>query len=125
MCTNHGQCYGDAVGLTNGRVVMAYDHRYPTSVTSARAIVSHDEADSWRDEVYYLSHGDVAGYAMTVTLDGEEMLTMTGSFYANGDPAGWNDVVGQTPPDHPLAAGGLTPAYNMDAIGGHTFECAK
>ena len=96
VCTDHGQCYGDAVGLTKGRVVMVYDHRYPRNASSARAIISDDEAHSWRDEVYYLSHGDVAGYAMTVTLDGEEMLTITGSFYANGGPAGWGDLLGRT-----------------------------
>ncbi|MBP87531.1 MAG: hypothetical protein CMJ64_12535 [Planctomycetaceae bacterium] len=94
VTTECGQCHGAAVGLRNKRVVMVYDHRYPRPMSSARAVVSDDEGKMWRDEVYYLSNGLVAGFARTITLDGEEMLTLTGSYY--GEKLGWNDVTGNT-----------------------------
>ena len=49
-------------------------------MSSARAVVSDDEGKTWRDEVYYLSNAPIAGFARTITLDGEEMLTLTGTF---------------------------------------------
>jgi hypothetical protein len=94
VTTECGQCHGAAVGLRNKRVVMVYDHRYPRSMSSARAVVSNDEGQTWRNEVYYLSNGLVAGFARTITLDGEEMLTLTGSYYR--EKLGWNDVTGNT-----------------------------
>ena len=89
-----GQCHGAAVGLRNKRLVMVHDHRYPRPMSSARAMVSDDEGKTWRDEVYYLSNGLVAGFARTITLDGEQMLTLTGSYY--GEKIGWDDVTGHT-----------------------------
>ena len=94
VATECGQCHGAAVGLRNKRAVMVYDHRYPRPMSSARAVVSNDEGQTWRDEVYYLSNGLVAGFARTITLDGEEMLTLTGSYY--GEKLSWNDVTGNT-----------------------------
>ena len=94
VATECGQCHGAAVGLRNKRVVMVYDHRYPRPMSSARAVVSNDEGQTWRNEVYYLSNGLVAGFARTITLDGEEMLTLTGSYYR--EKLGWNDVTGNT-----------------------------
>jgi hypothetical protein len=94
VTTECGQCHGAAIGLKNKRVVLVYDHRYPRPMSSARAVVSDDEGQTWRDEVYYLSNGVVAGFARTSSLDGEEMLTLTGSYY--GDKLGWNDVTGNT-----------------------------
>jgi hypothetical protein len=94
VTTECGQCHGAAVGLQNKRVVMVYDHRYPRPMSSARAVVSSDEGKTWQNEVYYLSNGVVAGFARTITLDGEEMLTLTGSYY--GEKIGWDDVTGNT-----------------------------
>ena len=94
VTTECGQCHGAAVGLRNKRVVMVYDPRYPRPMSSARAVVSNDEGQTWRNEVYYLSNGLVAGFARTITLDGEEMLTLTGSYYR--EKLGWNDVTGNT-----------------------------
>ena len=94
VTTECGQCHGAAVGLHDNRVVMVYDHRYPRAMSSARAIVSDDEGETWRDEVYYLSNGMVAGFARTITLDGDEMFTLTGSYY--GKKLSWNDATGNT-----------------------------
>ena len=94
VTTQFGQCHAAGVGLQNGRVVVVHDHRYPRSMSSARAVVSDDEGQTWRDEVYYLSHGTVAGYARTISLDGQEMLTLTGSHY--GEAGNWHDATGNT-----------------------------
>ena len=58
-------------------------------------MVSLDNGRTWEDEVYYLSHGAVAGYAATVSLDGEEMLTLTGSAYGDAAEA-WENCIGNT-----------------------------
>ena len=57
-------------------------------------MVSHNNGETWQDEVYYLSHGHAAGYAATISLDGEEMLTLTGSCY--GDVGSWDNCIGNT-----------------------------
>jgi len=94
LTTVFGQCYGSGVALSGDRVVVTHDHRYPRSVSTARAMVSLDRGQSWEDEVYYLCHGDVAGYAATVSPDGEEMLTLAGSCY--GDVEAWDNLIGRT-----------------------------
>ena len=94
LATVLGQCYGYGVGLSNNRTVAVTDHRYPREMSGARALVSHNDGETWQDEVYYLSHGNAAGYAATICLDGEEMLTLTGSCY--GDVNSWDNCVGNT-----------------------------
>jgi hypothetical protein len=64
-------------------------------MSSARAVVSDDEGQTWRDEVYYLSNGHAAGFARTISLDGEEMLTLTGSYYGE-NKLKWHDLTGNT-----------------------------
>ena len=94
LTTVFGQCYGSGVGLSDDRVVVVHDHRYPRDVSSARAMVSRDGGQTWEDEVYYLRHGDVAGYAATISLDGEQMFTLTGSCY--GDVEQWDGLIGRS-----------------------------
>ena len=91
----YGQCHGAGVGLSDGRVVVVHDHRYPRAMGSGRAMVSRDRGESWEDEVYYLAHGMAAGYARTISLDGDEMLTFVGSCYGDVDK-GWNFCVGRS-----------------------------
>jgi hypothetical protein len=90
----HGQCHGAGVGLSNNRVVVAYDHRYPRNLGTGRAMVSDDGGETWRDEVYYLCHGHVAGFPRHITLDGEEILTFIGSCY--GDVSKWENATGNS-----------------------------
>ena len=90
----HGQCHGAAVGLSNNRAVVAYDHRYPRELGSGRAMVSGDNGASWHDEVYYLCHGHVAGFPRHISLDGEEILTFIGSCY--GDVSKWENATGNS-----------------------------
>jgi hypothetical protein len=94
LTTVFGQCHGSAVGLSNNRVVLVHDHRYPRELSSGRAMVSHDGGQTWSDEVYYLCHGNAAGFAQTITLDGEEMLTLVGSAYGNVDS--WENCIGKS-----------------------------
>ena len=94
LTTVFGQCHGAAVGLRNDRVVVVHDHRYPRELASGRALVSRDGGQTWEDEVYYLCHGNAAGYARTITLDGEEMLTLVGSAY--GDVEAWENCIGKS-----------------------------
>ena len=75
LTTEYGQCHGAAAGLSGDRVVVAHDHRYPRQAGSCRAMVSHDGGQNWLDEVYYLCHGNSAGYPRHVTLDADEILT--------------------------------------------------
>jgi len=93
VATETGQCHGAPVGLTGGRAVLIHDERRD-AVSGARALVSDDEGKTWNDEVYYLTHGDAAGYARSVSFDGEEILTMTGSFY--GDSFSWSNLIGNS-----------------------------
>ena len=94
LTTEFGQCHAAGVGLRNGRVVVIHDHRYPRSMSSALAVVSDDESQTWRDEVYYLTHGSAAGYARTISLDGQNMLTLAGSYY--GETGNWHNQTGNT-----------------------------
>ena len=88
LTTVFGQCHGCAIGLTDNRVVVFHDHRYPGELAGGRAMVSHDGAQTFEDEAYYLCHGIAAGHARTVTLDGEEMLTMYGANATDPVPMG-------------------------------------
>ena len=92
LTTENGQCHGAAVGLSNNRAVVTYDHRYPRELGSARAMISCDKGQNWQDEVYYLCHGNAAGFTRHITLDGEEILTLVGSCY--GDVSTWEKVIG-------------------------------
>jgi hypothetical protein len=90
-----GQCYGSAAALDDGTVVLVCDHRYPRSMGSGRAFVSRDGGETWEDEVYYLAHGDAAGYAASLSPHGEWLLSLTGSCYGEVD-SGWDYCVGRT-----------------------------
>jgi hypothetical protein len=94
LTTVHGQCHGAAVGLSDNRAVVAYDHRYPRELGTGRAMVSDDNGESWHDEVYYLCHGHVAGFPRHISLDGEEILTFIGSCY--GDVSKWENATGHS-----------------------------
>ena len=94
LATVFGQCYGAGVGLVRNRAVVTTDYRYPREVGSGRALVSLDGGETWQDEVYYLTHGRAAGYAATISPDGEEMLTLAGSCY--GDVSSWDNCIGRT-----------------------------
>ena len=49
LTTVHGQCYGYPAALSDGTVVVIHDSRYPRGLDAARAMVSHDEGETWQD----------------------------------------------------------------------------
>ena len=95
LTTVNGQAHGAAVGLSGHRVVVAHDHRYPRSMGACRAMISHDDGQTWEDEVYYLCHGNSAGYPRHLTLDSQEILTFVGSCYGDVE-AGWDTATGNS-----------------------------
>ena len=97
LTTVTGQCHGAAAGLSDNRMVVAFDHRYPREMGSCRAMISHDLGRHWEDEVYYLCHGDLTGYPRHITLDTDQILTFVGSCYADvGEGLTWNMATGNT-----------------------------
>ena len=127
VTTGGGQCHAHAVGLADGTAVLVSDHRYPRPMSGARALVSRDGGEVWEDEVYYLNNvrrprpalgwpgcdlgacavgqAIIAGFARTISLDGREMLTLTGycnpqggfeAWQDEGDTPGWDNSVGQS-----------------------------
>mgnify|MGYP001467109791 CR=1 FL=1 len=80
LTTVYGQTYGFPTGLSDGTAVVLHDHRYPRGEPHPlRSMVSHDEGDTWEDEVYYLVCTDRgASYGASVTLDDDTVVTVAG-----------------------------------------------
>ncbi len=80
LTTMYGQTYGFPTGQSDGTAVALHDHRYPRGEPHPlRAMVSHDEGDTWEDEVYYLVCTDRgASYGESVTLDDDTVVTVAG-----------------------------------------------
>ena len=97
LTTVFGQCYGTAVGLKDGTAVLVHDHRYPRELSTGRAMISHDEGETWEDEVYYLYYGiGLSGYSQSVALKDGLILTVAGtSDYLPGRES-WNAAVGHS-----------------------------
>ena len=85
-----GECHGELSQLSNGTLVLTHDHRYPYEQQQVLARVSDDEGDTWIPEVYNLtrpggsvlgSHekGVGSGYASSVILEDDTIVTMTGT----------------------------------------------
>ena len=85
-----GECHGELSQLSNGTLVLTYDHRYPYEQQQVLARVSHDEGGTWTPEIYNLtrpggsvlgSHekGVGSGYASSVVLEDDTIVTMTGA----------------------------------------------
>ena len=85
-----GECHGELSQLSDGTLVLTYDHRYPYEQQQVLARVSHDEGNTWTPEVYNLtrpggsvlgSHqkGVGSGYASSVVLEDDTIVTMTGA----------------------------------------------
>ena len=85
-----GECHGELFQLSDGTLVLTYDHRYPYEQQQALARISHDEGSTWGPEIYNLtrpggsvlgSHekGVGSGYASSVVLEDDTIVTMTGA----------------------------------------------
>lgn len=102
--TNHrlltslfGQCYGFPVGLSDGTAVVVHDHRYPRHPSAGRAMVSHDEGETWEDEVYYMFSGvALGGLSQSVVLDDDVILTVGGVCENMESHHSWHGPQGNT-----------------------------
>ena len=96
LCTVFGQCYGYPTALADGTVVVVHDTRYGPGEPSGRAMISHDEGQTWENEVYYLYYGLAqSGYSQSVVLDDGTILTVAGtSDRLDGNPGDWNNWTG-------------------------------
>lgn len=80
LCTRFGQTYGYPAVLSDGTVVVVHDTRYGPGGPGSRALISHDEGQTWQDEVYYLDYSAERGsYSASVVLDDGVILTIVAS----------------------------------------------
>lgn len=49
-----GDCHGELSELSDGTLILTYNHRYPYERQQVLARVSHDEGHTWSPEVYNL-----------------------------------------------------------------------
>ena len=50
-----GDCHGELSELSDGTLILTYNHRYPYERQQVLARVSHDEGHTWSPEVYNLT----------------------------------------------------------------------
>ena len=94
LTTVFGQTFGYPAALSNGTVVVIHDTRYGPGPPGSRAMISHDEGQTWLDEVYYLDYTTFTGsYTASVVIDDDTILTIAGSSQAGN---GWDLVKNNT-----------------------------
>ena len=85
-----GQCHGELSELSDGTIVVVYDHRYPYQKQQVLARISRDQGKTWLAEVYHLTkpggsvlgsteRGYGGGYASSVVLEDDTIVTITGT----------------------------------------------
>jgi hypothetical protein len=80
LCTRFGQTRGYPAALSDGTVIVIHDTRYGPGGPGSRAMISRDEGQTWKDEVYYLDYSHAPGsYNASVVLDDDTVLTIVGS----------------------------------------------
>ena len=96
LCTAYGQCYGYPAALSGGTVVVVHDHRYPRYLPG-RAMVSHDEGQTWENEVYLMYQGAaIAGYSESVVIEDDLILTIAGTSDHPEAVKTWNGATGHS-----------------------------
>ena len=78
-----GECHGQLLQVSDGRVVLVHDRRYPRLQSGTRARVSHDQGRTWEPEVFHLAAG--SGYPASVALEDGTIVTVTGSVRSEAD----------------------------------------
>ena len=71
-----GQCHGQTAQLSDGRVVLVHDHRYPYSQGQTMAHVSGDGGQTWSERTYHLSLGH--GYPAVLALADGTIVCVSG-----------------------------------------------
>ena len=77
LTTLNGDCPGELLRLSDGRIVVIYCHRYPRVDESTTARVSEDGGATWGTERYVVSTG--SGYSGSVVLDDDTIVTVCGN----------------------------------------------
>ena len=88
-----GECHGELNELSDGTLVLTHDRRYPTDQQRVVARISRDRGQTWLPEHYHLTRawkhvpatsprGYGTGYASSVVLDDDTIVTMTGAGHA-------------------------------------------
>ena len=72
-----GEAHGHLVQVSDGRVVLVHEKRYPPADFDVRARVSNDDGQTWGGEIYHLSDG--AGYGASVVLADDTIVTVCGN----------------------------------------------
>ena len=72
-----GEAHGQLVQVSDGRVVLVNDRRYPCELGETRARVSRDDGQTWDQEIYHLCGGH--GYPASVVRPDGTIVTITGS----------------------------------------------
>ena len=86
----HGQCHGEISELSDGTLIVTYDHRYPYHQQQVLARISKDNGQTWSAEIYNLTQaggsilgssqrGYGGGYASSVVLEDDTIVTITGT----------------------------------------------
>jgi hypothetical protein len=71
-----GECHGDLVQMSDGKVVLVHDRRPPQNKFAVVARVSRDEGKTWSPHVYHLSRGQA--YPASVALEDGTIVTLSG-----------------------------------------------
>ena len=77
LTTTLGQCYGFPAALSHGTVVLVHVTHYGPGPRGSRAMISHDEGQTWEDEVYYLDFSEPSGYNQSLVLEDDTILTIS------------------------------------------------
>ena len=97
LTTVFGQCYGYPAAQSDGTVVVVHDARYPREIDAARAMVSHDEGETWEDEVYYMYFGEGGtSYSRSVVLSDDTILTVGGTSTSVETRGSWHAAIGNS-----------------------------
>ena len=97
LTTVHGQCYGFPAAQSDGTVVVVHDSRYPRELDAAHAMVSHDEGETWEDEVYYMYFGKGStDYNRSVVLSDDTILTVGGTATSVEARTQYNAAIGNS-----------------------------
>ena len=72
-----GDCPGELVQVSDGRIVLIHCSRYPNERGHIKARFSADEGATWSDERFIVSQG--SGYSGSVVLDDDTIVTVCGN----------------------------------------------
>ena len=76
VTTSLGQCFAFPTALPDGTVVLVHTTAYGPGSRGSRAMISHDEGNTWQDEAYYLTFSEPSGYNQSVALKDGAILTV-------------------------------------------------